>query len=108
MKIKELVERAEDRFLRAMRVDPTAYDFGNRRELGDANIQMQLMKNIDRQGTKPIVFLDGSEMKLSSGLSHKILLTLSELMPKERHIQVKRIIKSPEQLKQFIHQYVKR
>ena len=108
MKIKELLERAESPFIRAMRVDPTAYEFGNRKDLGNANIQMQLMKNIDRQGNRPIVFLDGSEMNLSSVLSHKILLTLGELLPKERHIQVRRIIKSPEHLKQFIHQYIKR
>lgn len=106
MKIKELLERAESPFIRAMRVDPTAYDFGNRKELGDANIQMQLMKNIDRQGNRPIVFLDGSEMKLSSTLSHKILLTLGELLPKERHIQVRRIIKSPDNLKQFVKEYL--
>ena len=108
MKIREIVERAESPFIRAIRVDPTAYDFGNRKELGDANIQMQLMKNIDRQGNKPIVFQDGSEMNLSSVLSHKILMTLGELLPRERHIQVRRMIKSSDNLKQFIHQYIKR
>jgi hypothetical protein len=108
MKIREIVERAESPFIRAMRVDPTAYDFGNAKGLGDNSIQMQLMKNVDRQGNRPIVFLDGSEMNLSGALSHKILLTLGELLPRERHIQVRRIIKSPDNLKQFIHQYVKR
>jgi hypothetical protein len=108
MKIREIVERAESRFIQSLRVDPTAYDFGNRKDLGDANIQMQLMKNIDRQGNRPIVFQDGSKMNISSVLSHKILLTLGELLPKERHIQVRRIIKNSDNFKQFIHQYIKR
>jgi hypothetical protein len=104
MKIKEITERAESPFLRAMRVDPAAYDFskGNWEDTQDSNIMMQLIKNIDRQGRRPIQFKDGSKINLSSIISHKIIMKLGELLPKERHMAVKRIIKSPEELKQFI------
>lgn len=107
MKIRELLERAESPFIRAMRVDPTTYDYGNRRELGNDSIQMQLMKNIDRQGNSPIVFQDGSEINLSSGMSHKIVMKLGELPPRERHIMVNKLVKTPKHLEQFIAQYLK-
>ena len=107
MKIRELLERRYPRGSYS-NFDQTTYDFSKNSELGDSNIQMQLMKNIDRQGNRPIVFQDGSKMNISSVLSHKILLTLGELLPKERHIQVRRIIKNSDNFKQFIHQYIKR
>jgi hypothetical protein len=110
MKIREIVERAESRFKQAMRVDPTAYDFskGNWEDSQDGNIMMQLIKNVDRKGDYPIRFKDGSEIKLNSIVSHDIVMKLGELLPKERHQLVKKLIQSPEQLKQFIHQYIKR
>lgn len=108
MKIKELLER---KFPRGeyKSADPTVYDFskGNFSHVGSHNIMVQLIKNVERKGYSPIQFKDGSEMNLSSGMSHKIVLKIGELPPRERHIMVNRLVKSPEHLKQFIAQYLK-
>ena len=102
MKIRELLERRYPRGSYS-KFDQTAYDFSKNSELGDSNIMVQLIKNIDRHGGKPIVFQDGSEIELSSQLSHKIVMKLSDMMPREKHEAVKRIAKSPEELKRFLH-----
>ena len=108
MKIRELVER---KFPRGeyKSADPTMYDFskGNFDHIRSHNIMVQLIKNVERKGYHPIRFKDGSEINLSSGMSHKIVMKLGELPPRERHIMVNRLVKSPEHLTQFIRQYIK-
>lgn len=105
MRIKELLEYNK-RTNPYFKQDITAYDHNRHHwdDLQDANIMMQLIKNVDRKGERPIRFKDGSEIKISSGLSHKILLRLGEFPAKQRHMLVNKLITSKDVFKQFVKQ----
>ena len=75
--------------------------FGTNSFDNEANVAIQLLKNLDLHGKSPIKFQDGSVLNVNSEGSRVVLRALDKLKPKDRHVMTKKISKSKEDFKEF-------
>ena len=99
---KDVDEELRGSFRNNMSMDRSAYDTKGAGSEDRTNILIQLKRNIALHGKHPIEFHDGSTLKLSSPTSQKIMFMIQDMLPKERHVAINRIVRSKDEFISFV------